>query len=738
MNRKTLVTLIATAALLLGGIVAAVILLYRGQTPRQAGTDAVKDFPLLQAVPSDAAAVLCLDGMRKGAGLMTDRTKLFSALVYNSKSDTYPSFFKALSDGLEDGSLSALRQMPMAISLHYSGSIVPLVVLGLPHSATDSTSYVTVVRALGEQSGLNCIFSDSLDDPALLLSTSETFARSSLRHQGEGQSILSDKEFRSTLPLARSGNVLFISNAYSSKLLPSFFLKPVSRHSDFFRTLAAWTVLSADSCDERTFGASLAFSASRQEDFFCSVLSSQRGEAPQVASIIPSGTSFAVSLPLSDRDAYLSAYRKYLDACSRLGMRESLSAGLGKRAGVDPDAWAKSLDVREVAKAQWTSSDIPLEALFVRLASRDRAMIYRGAPEQQPSICQTYAFAGFAASLFGTLFSIDDESCFAVLGDWVVSGSEAAVTDILERFSAGDVLSALLEDAQVPSSLSKACTLAAYFSPGACSQDRIFAQSLRSAFTSTLDGAEFEPFILTCQPDQGRLEVTRVPYIEKSSTPALPADAVVEVPSGPFEVQNAATGGKNLLVQQSNNYLSLKEMDGKGVWSVPFGGPLCGSVENVDYYANGKIQWLFASGSSLYLLDRLGRFVSGFPVDLGKPVLLGPSAYDFTGAKGYTAIVLHTDNTIGMYNLHGVAPEQWAGIAPDEKIISLPELLKLGGKSYWAVRTAVQTMIYPFYGGEAVYAQQGAKAIRRDSSLDTSDGTLKAVCNDGKTRNIKL
>ena len=136
--------------------------------------------------------------------------------------------------------------------------------------------------------------------------------------------------------------------------------------------------------------------------------------------------------------------------------------------------------------------------------------------------------------------------------------------------------------------------------------------------------------------------------------------------------------------------------------------------------------------------NRLGRFVSGFPVELGKDVLLGPAAYDFTGAKGYTAMVLHTDNTIGMYNLHGVKPDGWKGISSDEKIISLPELVTVDGVNYWAVRTAVQTQIFPFDGGDPVYRQEGAKSIRRDSELEVDGKTLKVTCNDGKTRNIKL
>ena len=92
--------------------------------------------------------------------------------------------------------------------------------------------------------------------------------------------------------------------------------------------------------------------------------------------------------------------------------------------------------------------------------------------------------------------------------------------------------------------------------------------------------------------------------------------------------------------------------------------------------SNKKIQFLFAAGSKLYLLDRLGHWVNGFPVELGKPVLLGPDAYDFTGAGGYTVMVLHKDNTLERYNLHGQKPEGWKGIKAPETVKNLPELLE--------------------------------------------------------------
>ena len=210
------------------------------------------------------------------------------------------------------------------------------------------------------------------------------------------------------------------------------------------------------------------------------------------------------------------------------------------------------------------------------------------------------------------------------------------------------------------------------------------------------------------------------------------------MPAGPFPVKNSGTGKTNSFSQAPNGSLTLKDEQGKGLWAVPFSGRLCGRVQTIDYYANGKLQFLFAAGSKLYLIDRLGRFVNPFPVDLGKAVRLGPDVYDFTGAHGYTAMVLHADNTIGMYDLHGRQPKDWKGIAPQEPVKALPELLKVGEKRYWAVRTSVQTLIYGFWGGEPLGKAGGDRRIAPDSGFTVKGGDLQATCLDGRKRSVKL
>ena len=747
MNRKTLVIYILTALLLLAGIAAGVSFLYRNDSEERtpvSRSDALDRFPMLQAVPTDAAGILCFGSIKDGCSMLTDPTKFFAALISDGKDEACGSFFKSLAEGLEGGGLSSLRSQPLALSLHNSGSIVPLVALSVPDSYNDSTAQVLSIRRMAEEAGFKSSLFSGERLSAVLVSSSETLVNSSIRHLTAGQSVLSGKDFMHALAGVEGKDVMFFSNTYASKILSSLFQKPVTRHSEFIRNISSWTVMSISSSDDKSLEMKGFLPSEKDGDHFVNVFQGLQTETPGFIRAVPSGSFFAVSVPFADHTAYLDRYGKYLDSKARLGAHRSELSKLAKSAGTNPEDWAKALLVKEVVKAQWRSGDDICEALFVRVGRKDYSLIFNGLGidnEHDYSMSpQPYAFSGYAAALFGSLFSVKDESSFVFTGEWLVSGSERDIADYAVRYAEGDVLQALLSDTStMPAAMTKGCSFAGFFSAGAAPAETVFQPSVMKFLNSTMDGAAFEPCFIIGSGDSFRFEVARIPFVMKSSTPAVVADASIEIPSGPFKVMNSGTGRTNLLAQQDNYYLSLKEEDGKGIWSVPFSGPLCGAVESIDYYANGKLQFLFASGSRIYLLDRLGRFVSGFPVDLGKDILLGPAAYDFTGAKGYSVVVLHTDNTIGMYNIHGVSPEKWEGISCGETIISLPELLKVEGKNYWAVRTAVQTQIFPFYGGEPVYRQEGAKSIRRDSALEITGGnSVRVVCNDGKIRNIKL
>ena len=102
-------------------------------------------------------------------------------------------------------------------------------------------------------------------------------------------------------------------------------------------------------------------------------------------------------------------------------------------------------------------------------------------------------------------------------------------------------------------------------------------------------------------------------------------------------------------------------------------------------------------------------------------------------------MVLHKDNTIDMYNLKGRKPEQWKGITAEETIKGLPQRLTLSGKDFWIVRTSIQTLIFPFYGGSPFTVFEGDEKIRPDAEIKIADAsTVRFNCYDGKERTLKL
>jgi hypothetical protein len=253
--------------------------------------------------------------------------------------------------------------------------------------------------------------------------------------------------------------------------------------------------------------------------------------------------------------------------------------------------------------------------------------------------------------------------------------------------------------------------------------------------------AEYCPLVLSVSGGKKnstvRMDLHRL-NLKKTKAPAFERDTTVVVPKGPYDVKNSGTGKMNKFYQNSHNSLCLSQ-DGKDLWGVPFSEPLCGRAGTVDYFANGKLQILFCASDKLYLIDRLGRYVTGFPLSLGKEVLLGPDIYDFNGTRKYNVMVLHKDNTIEMYNLKGQKPASWKGITSSETIKNLPEKLIVGGNTFWVVRTSIQTLVYPFYGGDPLTVFTGNQMIRPDSLVKAlDDTTIDFTCYDGKVRTLKI
>ena len=187
------------------------------------------------------------------------------------------------------------------------------------------------------------------------------------------------------------------------------------------------------------------------------------------------------------------------------------------------------------------------------------------------------------------------------------------------------------------------------------------------------------------------------PAAEPVSKPAEAAK--VPDADGPFSVLNCGTGKMNTL-QRKDGQLSLSDEKGVQLWSIPFPTPLCGMAGTIDYYANGRLQFLFISDGEIRLFDRKGKEVAEVRRKLDKAVRIGPAIYDFSKRKKYNILTLNIDGSIDMYNLQGKKPNGWQAITAPEPITVLPQYLVRKGKSYWWLSCEKNCYLYTFLGGK--------------------------------------
>ena len=77
----------------------------------------------------------------------------------------------------------------------------------------------------------------------------------------------------------------------------------------------------------------------------------------------------------------------------------------------------------------------------------------------------------------------------------------------------------------------------------------------------------------------------------------------------PYVVRNHDTQAREVIFQDEDNVLRLVSSDQRVLWQDSLSGPIVSDVQQLDFYDNGKLQYLFATDSAIHLLNRNGSSV---------------------------------------------------------------------------------------------------------------------------------
>jgi hypothetical protein len=154
----------------------------------------------------------------------------------------------------------------------------------------------------------------------------------------------------------------------------------------------------------------------------------------------------------------------------------------------------------------------------------------------------------------------------------------------------------------------------------------------------------------------------------------------------PAVVLNHTNNEKEIFVQDELDNIYLISNSGAIIWRQKVDSRILSEIFQLDYFRNGKLQYLFNTKNKLWLIDRNGNPVEKFPVELRKNASAGISLFDYDNNGDYRIPVPTEDKDILMYDKEGNIVSGW-NFRKSDHVIRFPVMYyRVGTRDYLVAR----------------------------------------------------
>jgi len=151
----------------------------------------------------------------------------------------------------------------------------------------------------------------------------------------------------------------------------------------------------------------------------------------------------------------------------------------------------------------------------------------------------------------------------------------------------------------------------------------------------------------------------------------------------PIIVRNHHSKNDEVIIQ--DEYFNVYQIAHNGAkrWKTTVNGKIVSPIYQIDYYKNGKIQYLFATTKSLYLIDRLGQFVGGYPLTPMTPIPIDHlSVFDLDNLRNYKFALTDQAGNIRVYSKFRTPQEAWFPKPLSGTLVEAPRHIRVEGTDY--------------------------------------------------------
>jgi len=476
---------------------------------------------------------------------------------------------------------------------------------------------------------------------------------------------------------------LFINFSKLPALLTLWLNNNSQANANFIADVGEWGEVDLQLAKSRLTTSGI-ITTSDSANSFLGLIAAQKPVQPEIPGILPAQTSFYFWMGISDLGRYLEDYRTYLDRSGKLFAYTQLLAKTGEKVGVEPEELYKRIMLNELCLVylspspaintdEWyvvvrSQSPSSTEHILGSISGKDGA-----APVASFSVDDKHMFkvfqspvAGIHHAIFGDLFNRVSDGYYCLMDQHVIFGSSIKSLEFFIRAaSRGATLKNSLSHQEVERELPGKANYRIYTVPS--NSKRLLSSYLNNQAVSMLTSSPIgKSGAMACQLAGGNQNIVATISVNPS-VKELPGALQMEwvcqlkgIPTiTPQVVVNHNTGEKEVLIQDNTGTLYLIDRFGKIIWKRAVDGQVIGNVTQVDMFNNHKLQLAFSTGSKLYVIDRNGKDVEGFPVIFQSKATNPLMVVDYEGNHSYRFFQACSDRKIYVFDSQGKVVPGW-------------------------------------------------------------------------------
>ena len=201
------------------------------------------------------------------------------------------------------------------------------------------------------------------------------------------------------------------------------------------------------------------------------------------------------------------------------------------------------------------------------------------------------------------------------------------------------------------------------------------------------------------------------------NTPAWSVNLDAPAIINPQIVKNHYNGEDEIFIQDENNQIYLISNSGKILWKKSIDGSIIGNVHQVDMLKNNKLQMAFVTENKLYIVDRNGNNLKGYPKTLSKKAIVGLSVFDYDKNKNYRFMIPTSDADVLLLNMQGEVPSDW-NFSNTADITTPLQYFNIKGKDYIVTADGEKAIILNRRGENRVTPKGDTKGIETELFAD--------------------